>query len=139
MAGPSVSPAFELGDVFLLECTLCNPVKQKYFVAVCRDPCLMVLINSRINPFIHGRPTLLAAQVSVPLSEHPFMKHDSFVDCHRLSFEYPLDKIERRLMLEPSVKKGCLSPGARTAVVAALTAARTLKRAHRAAIAAAWS
>lgn len=128
-----------LGDVFLLRCTLCTPPKPKFFVVASSDPMLMFLINSEISPFMHSRPPLLAVQVSLAASEHAFLKYDSYLDGHHLSFEYQREALLKRLELEPSVRIGQLSESARSAVASMLPKARSLKRKHRDALIELWS
>jgi hypothetical protein len=75
----------ELWQVFYLFCHCALPIpKNKYVVLVCLEPTLGFLINSRINKFIAERPKLLACEVPLTTHQHPFLSHDSFIDCREI-------------------------------------------------------
>lgn len=39
------------------------------------------LINTLPSPFVQNRPDLLRRHLLMPVSTHPFMRHDSFIAC----------------------------------------------------------
>lgn len=42
------------------------------------------MINSCINKYIKERPKLLVCEVLIKKLEHPFLNHDSFIDCREV-------------------------------------------------------
>ena len=84
-----MTPSLERWQVYYLLCRYTKPhPKDKYIVIACIEPKILgFLINSRINPFITNRPYLLPCEVTIRTVTHPFLNHDSFVDC-RDAFEF---------------------------------------------------
>jgi len=108
------------GDVFLLQCTLCNPPKPKYFVVAQADPLRLFLINSELTSFALGKPAIVAASPMIRAATNPFLVYDSYVACDHLSHEYSLEALAMLLDREPVRRKGHLCPAAKAAVAAAL-------------------
>ncbi len=64
----------------------CNHVrpypKDKFVVVVHIDKNAMgFLINSKISDWLRKRPDLLTCEASILVEQHPFLDHDSYVDC----------------------------------------------------------
>jgi hypothetical protein len=80
---------------FVKNCAHTTPIKDKFVLIVFlgKNP-RGFLINSNITNWIRKRPHLLACEAPILAAEHPFLKHDSCVDCHELYefFEWELDK-----------------------------------------------
>jgi hypothetical protein len=101
-------------------------VREKRFVLLAVDETTVTcVINSRINDFIKHRPDLLRCQVVMPRSAHPFMDHDSHVDCSRTR-SYATADVVRDLAAGPEWILGSVSPELREEIVAALKCAPTL-------------
>ena len=57
--------------------------EKRYVVMHVDEHTITCVINSAISKFVLTRPALLKCQVSMPCAAHPFMQHDSHVDCSR--------------------------------------------------------
>ncbi|MFB9112111.1 hypothetical protein QSH39_014620 [Xanthomonas arboricola pv. corylina] len=117
-----------LGDVFFLRCTLCDPPKDKFFVAVQISPLRMVLINSRRTEFAESSPAHLRAQPQIFASEHDFLSHDSIVSCDYISHEYSLEKLQAKLVNYPAIRRGKLHENAMRALGDALRENHLIRR-----------
>lgn len=117
----AAQPPIQVGDVFYLRCTLCNPPKPKFFVVAALDPLRMFLINSRLNEFQASVPEIAACMVLIRATEHvDFLTHDSYVGCNQLSHEYNFAKLSELLVNHPDTRVGALHPHAKEAVSRAL-------------------
>ncbi len=95
-------------------------VHEKRFVVARVDAnTVCCVINSQIGPFIQNRPALLQCQVSMRVADHPFMSHDSHVDCSRIH-QFSTAHVVRELMNEIDWILGSITSELRDAVVAAL-------------------
>jgi len=68
---------------FIVNCRHAKPLpKDKYVVVACFDPnpCGF-FINSRVNPFIQNQPALAACEAPLSATDHPFLSHNSWLDC----------------------------------------------------------
>lgn len=65
--------------------------KDKYLVIVCEDmPILAFIINSKVPNLVTKDPSLVPTQVLIEASTHPFLSHDSYINCNeaiKLTFE----------------------------------------------------
>jgi hypothetical protein len=71
---------------FIPNCRHARPLpKDKFVVVTCFDPnpCGF-FINTRVNEFIANHPDLLPCEVAMAATEHPFLAHDSWLDCREL-------------------------------------------------------
>jgi len=118
----------ELGEVFHLKCSLCDPPKPKFFVVVQADPLRMVLINSRINPFLQNKPKARALHVPLVRALHDFLDHDSFLACDHLSHEYSREQLVSILARDPSVRRGRLHDDVRAKVAFAFASNHLIPR-----------
>jgi hypothetical protein len=58
---------------------------EKRFVVVHVDEYTVTcIINSNISAFLKNKPDMLRCQVAMHLASHPFMSHNSHVDCSRM-------------------------------------------------------
>ena len=74
---------------YVQNCTCTRPNKDKFVAIVCSATNPMgFLINTRIHPYILERPDLLSSQVTIKVSDYPFLAHDSYINCIDL---YSLD------------------------------------------------
>lgn len=108
------------GDVFLLQCTLCDPPKPKFFVVAQASPLRMFLINSKLTSFAMGQPAIVAASPLIRAESNPFLRYDSYVACNHLSHEYSSERLGALLAENPSIRKGHLCPLAKASVAGAL-------------------
>jgi hypothetical protein len=120
------------GRVLYLTCDFTKPPKDKFVVvAVADDPPLLLVINSKISPFVNARPYLLNVQVTLGAAEHEFLKHDSYLDCGQVIESMGLEEIIRQLVGDLSRIKGELSIAAQAQVAGAVRRARTVSALHK--------
>lgn len=99
---------------------------EKRFVVLTSDETTVTLvINSSISGFIAARPDMLKCQVAMPKHAHPFMDHDSQVDCSRTRV-YDTAEVVAQLTGNIHWLLGRISPDLRDDIVAALKRAPTL-------------
>lgn len=79
------------GDVLRFHCEFTTPPKEKMLVVVCCDPLLVLVINSEINPFILANDNMAACQVDLPVDDHDFLDHDSYVNCVQAHAAFSMD------------------------------------------------
>lgn len=130
---------FELGDVFYLTCTLCDPPKQKYFVAVQVDPLRMVLINSEVSSFVRNKPRTLALHLHLAHGIHDFLHHDSYLACDHLSHEYSRERLLTLLDSDPSIRRGRIHDCVRPKIAGAFANNHVLPRKYLREIAPLWN
>ena len=122
----------EPGQVLFLFCKFTNPQKEKYLVVVCtgKRPFLLI-INSRIHPFIAKRPDLLKCQVKLSASDYDFLDHDSFVDCSKVIDHFRDSEIREQLLADIGRVKGELNAYTISDVVRAVQSAKTISAHHK--------
>ncbi|MFT4197500.1 MAG: hypothetical protein QM601_06250 [Pseudoxanthomonas sp.] len=114
--------SIELGDVFYLRCTLCNPPKPKFFVVAQVTPLRMFLINSDLTDWAKGQQDHVVASPLIQQCQHSFLTYDSYLSCTEVSHEYNLEQLQQKVSQDPSIKRGSLHADARKAVFQALKA-----------------
>lgn len=97
-----------------------NTAKEKRIIVAHVDETTSAcLINTSDGHFQVMQPELLICQATMLQGEHPFMDHDSHVDCSRLR-PYPTDWLLEQIELTPSRRLGVISPALRVAMLSAL-------------------
>jgi hypothetical protein len=87
------------------------------------------VINTEINPIIQRDEARLRVQAQMTLSDHPFMTHDSHVDCGKLwTFETP--EVLDELCSTPAWILGTMSEQLRDDMVTCLQTSSTLRPAQ---------
>lgn len=87
------------GAVIYMNCPFTTPEKNKYLlVAACEPDFLVLVINSEINQFIQRNPELLVCQVDVPQADHPFLDHDSFVNCVETHAAFNMNDVKAQIV-----------------------------------------
>lgn len=111
------------GHVLYLQCPFVNkPVGQqgKYLLVISIDPFLLhFIINSEINQFVRRNPELLASQIKLTSKEHPFLRHDSYIDCQEVIdyFEADLMDIKKNIRDDSSIIRGSIVKSVRDEVI----------------------
>lgn len=95
--------------------------RPKYLVIVDLDTeahCLV--INTKIHP-LFGREPFRASYVAITVATHPFMDHDSHIDCNEIK-RLSLIQIRTEINADANCHKGYISDDLRTAIIAAMQA-----------------
>jgi len=120
------------GRVLYLMCDFTHPPKNKFVVvAAPDDPPLLLVLNSKIHPYIIARPDLRDCQATLTAKEHDFLSRDSFLDCSRTYESMSRETILWQLVGDVSRVKGELSATARIEVVEMIRRAKTISAVHR--------
>lgn len=90
----------------------------------------VLVINSRVPPFIANRPALAQCQVTIDQADHTFLNRDSVIDCHE-AVEMQLREIHYQVEADPDCIKGMISDEVRSQVVAAIKLAPTISGQHQ--------
>lgn len=99
--------------------------EKRFVVAHVDEHTVCCVINTAIGPFLQARPALLKCQVTMAVAAHPFMSHDSSVDCSRTR-SFATAEVIKELMGEPSWVLGQIAPDLRQEIIGALKFAPTL-------------
>jgi hypothetical protein len=95
-------------------------VREKRFLAIAvDDQTVACVINSVVNPFIEARPALRRCQVLITAADHPFMQHDSYIDCRKV-FRIPTNQVVAELLANSEWMLGTIHHQLREQVLAAL-------------------
>lgn len=125
------------GRLLHLFCDFTTPQKEKFLALVCINPePRFFIINSEINTFVRKRPYLEKCQVRIDAKSHPFLAHDSFIDCTEVH-PIAIAEIHRQIGADFNRIKTVLSPAVIANVIAAVKFARTLSPEEQSAILAA--
>lgn len=82
------------------------------------------VINSRVNDFYANKPELAPCHVAISQADHPFLEHDSFVDCTEV-FTVP------SVNLSADAKRGGLSEASQAAVLRGVEVCPVLRTKHK--------
>lgn len=93
--------------------------EKRYVVLYADEATVVCVINSAIGKFIANRPELCRCQVALPAAGHPFMDHDSFVDCSKV-MRYRTADVVSDLFERPDWVLGEVGEGVRHDMIAAL-------------------
>jgi len=122
------------GQVLYLYCDFTTPPKGKYVILACPDvrprP-LLFIINSLISPYIQRHPELLNCQVLLAALDHPFLAHDSYINCSNVVDYFDYSEIRAQLVNDVGRIRGELSPIATRDVIQVVRAARTISPHHK--------
>jgi hypothetical protein len=116
------------GAILHIFCPFTLPPKFKYCVLVCVEPePVLFLVNSKKSQWIEDRPALRDCQVVLQQRDHPFLRHDSHIDCTQARRDLPLEEIERQLMEDLDNLKGEITTAEREAIVYAVRGGTTIE------------
>lgn len=119
------------GLIFSLFCNFTHPPKPKILLLLTVDAYPRVFaINTNIPSLIQKVPGMLQTQVLLERRQHPFLTHDSYVDCSKAIQVngLSLPDLKSELINNISAIKGRISPNARALVVEAIRSSSTLER-----------
>lgn len=123
------------GQVVYLHCDFTEPPKEKYLVLVCAgaEP-LFFVVNSSVHPYLSSRPELRRCQVRLNASGHPFLAHDSFINCAEVIRMSDQPSMVEQLANDIGRIKGTLDEATAKQVVVAVRRATTISPAEKRAI-----
>ncbi len=114
-----------VGDVFYAHLSTVPSRNNKYFVVVCcDDPVRLVLINTKNRVTVLGNPALGPTQVLVRQSELACLSYDSWIGCDQLFSGYTSEELVQ--LAASGAKCGELSLHLLERVLTAITASPTL-------------
>ena len=127
LAAASVRRQLRAGAVIKLRRVMDDgQTHEKRFVVIHVDErTVTCVINSKIGAFLNARPDLLRCQVAMQVAAHPFMDHDSHIDCSR-AHAFATDDVVRDLVGAPRWMLGAITGGLRDEMLAALKFSPTL-------------
>jgi hypothetical protein len=126
---PSHKELLTPGNVIFLLCDFTTPVKSKYLLLVSiNSGLLFFVINSEINDFKRSSDDLLESQVEIKKSDHPFLDHDSWIDCHKVIRDFDAVEVIRQINLKIGRLSGALSNSIRKKVRTVVNDSRTLEK-----------
>jgi hypothetical protein len=107
---------------------------EKRFVVVHVDEYTVTcIINSNISAFLKNKPDMLRCQVAMHVASHPFMSHNSHIDCSRMR-AYATAQVIDELAQKTDWVLGNITAALRPEMIAAIKFAPTLSSAEAAAI-----
>src|SRR2546426_997665 len=117
------------GAVLRLFCPFTTPPKEKYCILVCIEPQPVVfVVNSEISRWLRQRPALRDCQVTLHHEQHPFLEHDSYVNCTHARMDFSLQEIEEQLIENLDKLKDHISEGERDGIIYAVEAGKTIEQ-----------
>lgn len=125
------------GNVLVLFCDFTTPPKEKYLILISTNPNLLFfIVNSNINEFKQGLDELLEAQIPLELKDHPFLKHDSYVDCSKVIRHFDATEVISQMNSGLGSLKGKIENRVRAQIREAVNQSRILENRFKRAIAA---
>jgi hypothetical protein len=92
------------------------------------------VINSEINQFKKDSPDLLESQVSLVKKTHPFLKHDSWIDCSKVIRNFDAAEVFQQINSKLGTLKGLIANEVRKKIRTAVNDSRTLENRFKTAI-----
>ncbi len=89
-----------------------------------------LIINSEINAFKQSRFHLLECQVPIDRASHPFLEHDSFVDCSQTHYE-DTEQLRSQFLADITNIKDLLSAEVRIRIIRAVQNSYVLERSEK--------
>lgn len=131
--------ALQVGQVFHLWCSACNPQKNKFHVLACISPGpWFFLINSNPTNFQRARPHLMASMLELDADDLQCLTHNSWLDCTALMGGHSAQNLETMVQSSSKDYLGRLSTTRRRAVRAIVENSRVLTKADKQHLLAVW-
>ena len=112
-----------------LYCEFTTPAKNKHLLLISLYPNpLLLMINSKIHPYIKSQACLKATQVLLSVNDHYFLPHDSYIDCREVYTTFSLNDIVKQLQKDKQRIKGFINEEAQDQVIAAIKASPVLEQ-----------
>jgi hypothetical protein len=124
----AVRRGIEPGCVLYLHCPFTRPPKEKFLLVACVEPILnFFVINSEIPDFVQKRSHLKRCQVEIDAAKHPFLTHDSYIDCKDAITSLTREHVEEQILNDMSRLKGNIEEPVKEQVIAAIKSCEKLK------------
>lgn len=95
---------------------------------------MFFVINSEINSFKKSSTDLLESQVEIKKDAHPFLDHDSWIDCSKVIREFDASEVIRQNTMKIGGLRGALSNTVRRTIRTVVADSRTLEKRFKQAI-----
>lgn len=120
--------------IIRLYCAIIADPHDKFLVVVSVVSCLVYFfINSRPYTLAESNPKWKDTQVCIDTKNHPFLDHDSFIDCSRV-LSLPIYEVERQLVADISRIHGVVSDAVQAKVIQAVRKNTTISGGKKKAI-----
>ena len=132
-----IDERLKAGQVLYLECDFTVPkARWKYLLLASRcEPALVIVINTSRNQFILRDDNRRACQVKLRQADHPFMKHNSWIDCGDVH-EVDAEEIADQIIEDFGRIKGQIRPAVARQVIGAVKRSMSVAPRHKDIIAA---
>jgi hypothetical protein len=119
------------GKILYIYSNFTNPPKNKYLiVANLERQLLFFTINSAVPNFILKNANLLSTQILIKKSDHPFLEHDSFINCNECINCISFDNIFKQIADDGTRIKGTISHNIRDQIIDTLSNSDTISPEH---------
>jgi len=119
-------------QLFRLFCQFTTPPKNKHLLLVGIYPHpLLLMVNSKIHPYIKSRAYLKSSQVSLNASQHYFLAHDSYIDCREVYTALTLNDIVTQVETDRQRIRGFVNEETQEQVIAAIKASQVLEKQYK--------
>lgn len=117
------------GKILHLHCLFTNPPKNKFLVLLGKNSIefYFFVINSGINNFISSKDHLKECQVMIDKKNHPFLVHDSYVDCSK-TYPIGIDSVKDQIVTDSDPIKASISADVKGSILEAVRRSKTLTR-----------
>lgn len=107
----SINNHLRAGAVLRIYCSFTTPPKFKFVMIANLEPLEVFIINSEMPPYIQNTPDLLADQIDIPQHDHPFLEHDSILNCIEAHRTFNISDLKQEMAENFSqIYKGKLKP-----------------------------
>jgi len=115
------------GQILHLYCSFTNPPKNKFLLLLgSNSPNFsFFVINSAINNFILHNNHLLECQVLIDKRNHPFLDHDSYLDCSKI-YQIAIDSVKDQLVADSNPIKMSIRADIKRSILDAVRKSKTL-------------
>lgn len=127
------------GDVFHLWCNICRPQKFKFYVVAYTEPRVRyMLINSEPAAFQRRNEELMQHQLVIRVDEHPFLVHESYLDCSNVLGGPTLTELAAQCESNPRTRIGTLASAPRAQLRDIVIGSRVLTERDKRLLVACW-
>ncbi len=123
------------GNVLFLYCDFTTPPKEKFLILVSiQSGLLFFIINSEINQFKKDSADLLESQVSLARKTHPFLNHNSWIDCSKVVRDIGAAEVFQQINSKLGSVVGAITNEVRMKIRTVTNDSRTLENRFKTAI-----